>query len=198
MSLANTILKTKLLLIILLLLSIPVFAEVNTESIKQDFDFRQTNWGMTMNEVLTTESLKVVSNENNRVFYQTSILNKDCYLFYYFENDNKLSSAGYFFDIKHTNPNDYIEDYLKLQDSLCSKYGEPITNKIVWKNNLYRNNQQFWGLAISMGHLQYKSTWETITTKISLNLYGDNYQNNLMIVYSDKNYISETPATEGL
>lgn len=171
---------------------------ISTTHAENNYDFRNVKWGMTLEETINSESLPIVSNENNQLFYQTSILNKDCYLFYYCQNNNTLNCAGYFFDIKHTNPNDYIEDYLKIQNSLCSKYGEPITNKIIWKNNFYRDNQQVWGLAISMGHLNYQSTWETETTKILLNLYGDNYQNNLAITYSDKNYIPKTPATDDL
>lgn len=162
-----------------------------------NYDFRNTKWGMTINEVLISESVETVSNENNQLWYLTSVLNKECGLFYDFQN-NKLNSAGYFFDIKHTNPNSYIEDYFTIQDSLISKYKEPITNKTIWKNNLYRNNQQFWGLAISIGHLTYQSTWETETTKIRLSLTGDNYQIQLMIKYFDKNYVPEPPATEGL
>jgi hypothetical protein len=177
-------------IICILLISHIVYANEN-------YTFRKTTWNMTIDQVINSEQLNIISNENNKLFYETSILNKDCYLFYNF-NNNKLISAGYLFDIIHTNPNDYIDNYLEIQQSLIIKYKEPINNETIWKNNLYKSQQQFWGLAISMGHLIYQSIWETETTKIILKLYGDNYQNYLGIIYADKNYIPEAPATDDL
>ena len=165
---------------------------------ENNYDFRNTNWGMTSQEVIDSEPLKLIANQDNQLFYITSILTRECYLFYNFQNNDKLSSAGYFFQIKHTNFNSYIDDYFEVQDAIVSKYGEPLENNRIWTNDLFKDNEQFWGTAISMGYLQYKSTWETEKTKIILKLYGDNYEIHLGLIYGDKSYVPEAPSTKGL
>lgn len=179
------------------MLSIPAFAEVNPEPIEQHFDFRQINWGMNQQQVIQSEKARLLNQDEKNLIYECQINNKDCALVYEFQN-NKLLFATYFFQIDHTNLNDYIDDYTELHNLLKAKYQEPIENKIIWKNNLFRNSPSDYGTAISVGHLMCFSGWTTETTEIGLNLLGDNYQIQLILMYMDKNYTSETSATNDL
>jgi hypothetical protein len=58
--------------------------------------------------------------------------------------------------------------------------------EIDWKDNLYRDDKNNWGLAISTGDLSYGLIWETPTTDIELILDGNNYEVNLRIRYFSK------------
>lgn len=84
---------------------------------------------------------------------------------------------------EHTNKDLYIEDYEGLKEILTKKYGKPVLDKVTWKNDLFKSAKQDWGTAISIGHLEYFSSWETSTTFINLGLDGDNYKIRLVLGY---------------
>jgi hypothetical protein len=94
---------------------------------------------------------------------------------------------------QYTNKNSYIDDYMKLKEILIDKYGEPDDkwwlnnsdyNEIVWLNDLYKDDPEHWGLAISMGYLGYQNCWTINGTSIALKLSGNNYKIDLGIVYN--------------
>ena len=87
---------------------------------------------------------------------------------------------------KHTNKNLYINDYESLKEILTKKYGKPEIDKVIWKNDLFKSAKQDWGTAISIGHLEYFSSWETPTTYINLGLNGDNYKISLTLGYESR------------
>jgi hypothetical protein len=73
-----------------------------------------------------------------------------------------------------------------LKEFLVKKYGKPIKDSQLWKNDLYRDEYKDWGFAVSLGHLVYFADWETPNTHISLALYGENYEITLAIEYQSK------------
>jgi hypothetical protein len=152
---------------------------------EQVYDFRKTNWGMSKEQVKTTEDKKPDFEADTWLGYFVTISGKDFRCFYSFLED-KLYKSGYSFTGKHTNKNHYITDYKNLKESLTKKYGKPKTDIVLWENNLFKNNKEKWGTAISVGHLLYRATWETPTTMIALTLSGDNYKIGLNIYYESK------------
>lgn len=169
-----------LLTILILIFSFPVFAANKT-------DFRNVKWGMTTNEVIKSESLPLWTQEKNYLFYKTEISKLPCLLLYSFTN-NKLYGAGYSFQQSHTNLNDHIYDFGEIKNLLTKKYGNPKDHQVIWKNNLYKNSEEDWGFAISLGHLEVFTTWETETSNIELELYGDNYEISHVLRYKSKSY----------
>lgn len=174
----------------------------NAEENLTNFDFRQVHWGMTKEEVINSEKIKPIEdpeNVDNHLLFITKINNKDCILFYTFNKNEILESAGYIFDIVHTNKNDYISDYQDIKTLLIEKYKQPKFSKLNWKNDLFKYDPDKWGLAISMGDVTFQSMWETETTDILLNLYGDNFKISLGLIYRDINYKADNSTkTEGL
>lgn len=192
--------NVSILLIVLFILAISnltLFAE------ETKYDFRKTNWGMSKEQVKATEDKKPLDEDNNGFFYQINIDSMDFYCVYQFLED-KLYQGTYLFFGKHTNENDYIYDYENLKETLTKKYGQPKSDKIVWGNDLYKSDKQEWGLAISIGHLAYTASWETLNTEIGLMLSGDNYKINLAILYFSKELkewakqIKEKESSKGL
>jgi hypothetical protein len=191
-------------LLTLLVLSTFLCTVCNAEEIptdqqnKSQFDFRQTKWGMSKEEVIKSEKLDLIINQDNNLLFSTSIINKNCILFYSFK-DNKLESGGYLFQVEHTNLNDYIYDYIDIKKLLVQKYNKPTIDSVNWKNNLYQDSPQDWGVAISIGHLNIQSFWENSNTKIMIGLSGDNFKINLGLIYSSKDLEDNNcPSTEGL
>lgn len=159
--------------------------ELALKQSKQEYDFRQTNWGMSKEQVKATEDKKPDSEDINSLGYNVKI-DRDDYLCIYNFLEDKFYNSIYACTEKHTNKNLYIDDYEGLKEILTKKYGEPQTDLIIWKNDLFKNKKQDWGTAISIGHLVYRASWNTSTSTIILVLGGDNYQISLGISYDSK------------
>lgn len=168
-----------LILLIITSLSLTILAK------EQVFDFRQTNWGMNKEQVKATEDRKPDYEENDMMSYNVKIFGGNYYCIYSFLED-KLCNGGYFFMEEHTNKNLYINDYMELKGTITKEYGKPIMDKIIWKNDLYKDEKSEWGTAISVGDLEYWALWETLDTEICLSLDGDNYEINLILSYDSK------------
>ena len=139
-----------------------------------DFNFRKTKWGMTIQQVKESEPLEVAHSGNNILGYNVKVLDKNVYLVYIFV-ENKLVRAKYILAEEHSNKNDFINDYKLFQDILIKKYGKPIKDDIYWRNNLYKKDTSNWGMAVGVGHLSYFSNWHSQDTDIVCFLYGDNF-----------------------
>jgi len=169
-----------LTLLIIFSLSLVILAK------EQVFDFRQTNWGMSKEQVKAAEKNKIaIENEEVIAMDRVQVDKKECIYVYFFLED-KLYRVGYSFMEEHTNKNFYIDDYEGLKEILTKKYGEPKIDKVIWKNDLFKSDKQDWGTAVSMGHLEYFSSWETPTTYINLGLNGDNYKISLTLGYESR------------
>ena len=155
-----------------------------------DFSFRKTKWGMSMQEVKNSETVKPMDGEGwdteNVLAYKIRVLKKDVLLLYIFV-ENKLIRAKYMLMERHTNKNSFIQDYKDFKKVLTEKYGEPMKDDVLWLNDLYKDDYSDWGTAISLGHLTHYATWETAVTEITCFLYGENYEITCGVEYSTKN-----------
>jgi hypothetical protein len=161
-----------------------------TENQKQDktqneFDFRNTKWGMSKEQVKKTESSEIIEEDTDSIIYNDIVSHMPVMVIYIFVDD-KLVRSKYIFNVDHTNKNDYINDYEKLQELLVSIYGNKFKKQILWINDLYKDYYDQWGFAVSMGHLAYSSQWVNQASKILLFLSGDNFQISLVIEYQSK------------
>ena len=153
---------------------------------EEEYTFRKTRWGMSKEEVKQSEGREPTYEEEDGMAYTgEKIADLEVCLFYYFLED-KLYRAAYQVTEKHAFENKYIEDYKKLKELLMKKYGEPFVDREIWENDLYKDDPERWGFAISIGHLKYVAGWATDSTEIGLMLAGDNYEINLMILYQSK------------
>lgn len=149
------------------------------------YDLRKVRWGMSMADVKRVENLKVLKETGDYVIFQDKIIGFPVLLAFHFNND-KLYRCNYVFTQKHTNKNDYIYDYKKIKEALTKKYGKPKNDFTTWKNKLYQDDIEKWGFAVSLGHLTYLATWENIRSTFFLQLEGDNYKLELVLVYESK------------
>ena len=168
-----------LIVLFILSLSLTILAK------GQIYDFRETTWGMSKEQVKATEDRKADYEENAMLFYKVKIFGGSCYCFYSFLEDT-LYNGGYVFTEEHANKNLYINDYIEFKGILTKEYGKPTMDEINWKNDLYKDDKSEWGMAISVGDLEYWALWETPNSKIALILDGNNYEISLILTYDSK------------
>jgi hypothetical protein len=168
-------------IIFVLVLFFPI--QVNSQ-----YDFRKTNWGMTKEQVLASETTELMPQDEDRALsYKGSVNDLDCGIKYVFAYDT-LVRARYSIYEEHSNKNEYITDYEKLKEILNNKYGNPTKDRTTWLSSIYKDNPKDWGLAVSIGHLAYFSEWDTESTKIWLMLQGDNHEIQFTVEYTSIKY----------
>lgn len=150
-------------------------------------DFRNVKWGMTLEEVKKNENAEYFGGMENVIMYKTKAMNMDATLVYQFNDKGQLCQAMYMLDKVYTNKNSYIEDYLLVKNDLISKYGNPTDDAVLWLNDLFKDDYQDWGLAVSVGHLRYQTKWYTDNTEIDNLLTGNDYKIDLAISYKSRN-----------
>ncbi|MHC4523317.1 MAG: hypothetical protein ACYSWY_07545 [Planctomycetota bacterium] len=161
----------------------PALAPVHAE--EQPTDFRQARWGMSKEQVKGAEKkAEFVDEDEELLLYKGTLAGFDVSIVYVFVS-GQLVRGAYFTDRTHSNKNNYISDYHKLKALLAKKYGLPTSSHIWWRNDRYQDSPQDWGLAISIGHLQYNTIWITKSTKIELSLTGNNDEIQNGIIYDN-------------
>lgn len=145
----------------------------------QKTNFRGATWGMTLEAVKKIEGNEPKQKSKSPagldiIAYMGKAGNLDCAYAYCFAAD-KLVQGRYVFASKHTNKNDYINDFHTVKESLTEKYGKPKEDQTYWSNNLYKDDPSEWGMAVAVGHLKFEVTWVLNDTEIFLQLSGDNY-----------------------
>lgn len=152
--------------------------------LKEAYTFRETKWGMSRQDVKRIEKEKNPIDATDGISYESNVLGLDCFIHYYFTEDDKLALGGYSFRNRYTNTNKHIDDYKRIRKLLIQKYGDPKPGReIIWKNDLYRNKPQDHGMSISMGYHSYVTIWENNDTRILLSLSGNNFRIDLSINY---------------
>jgi hypothetical protein len=149
------------------------------------YDFRHTTWGMSQEQVIAAEKTEPAKETENTLAYPIKIQGKNYLLMYLFVND-KLAKSAYTLLDNFTNKADYMVEYEKIKNLLVKLYGTPADDGKNWKDDTYRDNPERWAMAIAKGELEYRAEWQTDKTAISSNIYGNNYDINLIIAYESK------------
>ena len=136
-------------------------------------DFRNVSFGFSMAEVKKQEKGLAIEQETTEALCFSSKLNGIPVTVFYYFIENKLVRGGYILDYRPRNPQEYINVYLKLYESLNSLYGEPILlNEFLDPEASFNT----WGMAMVKGEAIFKNMWKTKTSQIILFLEGSNYQ----------------------
>jgi len=140
-----------------------------------NFDLRYTRWGMTQEEVIESEAkMDPVEVTENMIKYKTEIMRNNVELHYVFAG-NKLIGAIYNLVDNYLNSEHFSNTYTKFKGALTKKYGQPVEERTDWINDTYKNFRKKWGLALSLGHVQYGSSWNTPGTTIECSLREENH-----------------------
>ena len=152
------------------------------KSIKEP-TFRKTKWGMNKLEIIELEG-EPSDNIDDALFYRSKLVAGIKAEIIFVFVDDALVRTKYIFNEVHSNSNDYISDYTTVKDVLVQKYGDPYTDQTNWNKDLYRDDVQNYGMAISVGHLVLKAGWLNIDSDILISLSGDNFEISHIVQYS--------------
>ena len=148
--------------------------------------FRQAQWEMTQDQVFRLEGNPVVKEKSDGLDvmrYKENVKEMDCWIKYFFKED-KLIKAKYIFLVDHEYKSLYFGDYKKVKDFLTEVHEQsPLTN-VNWMNPTHKEDYSKWGLAVSLGHLEYSAIWNLPETEIVLRLFGKNNEVNLTAEYT--------------
>ena len=154
----------------------------------EHYTFRYTRWGMTAEEVIASESgLDPIEKNENMVKYKTKVLGNNVELVYLFFQ-NQLTGSSYQIDENYLNPKHFMTSYRQFQAALTRKYGPAKVEQTNWQNDALRNISSKKGLALSLGHVEYLSSWETPSTTISCSLKEENYYILSSVIYRSKEF----------
>jgi len=157
---------------------------------------RNTKWGDSKEQVKKIETAKMNIENENVLSYSTTVSGMSASLLYDF-NFNKLATATYLINENYVNKNRYIVNYLDIKKQLTKKYGEPVKDDMVWSNSLYKGDHENYGLAVSAGHLSYKSFWKADNnTTIMMVLDGEKFECSLSILYVSDDYYKKQPEVD--
>ena len=161
----------------------------------QPYDFRKTRWGMSLSEVKSSEDADYVGvgtvgmddeEYDSALVYEDKIGGLDVIILYIFTNE-KLSQAIYQFKSRYSDPDTYLVNFNKMVEAYKNKYGAPWEVKEEWKNEKYKNDPDKVGQALSEGHINYATTWQTLETEITVGLNkGEDIS--LYVYYLSKHY----------
>ena len=138
------------------------------------YNFRHTNWGMTPEEVIASETIAPIEKDKTMIKYNTQILDKNVELLYLFAQ-NKLIGASYKLDENYLNSERFIKAYTRFKGELLKKYGLPTKEITQWKNDAFKSDRNKWGIALSLGYLEYFTFWEAPGTTVSCGLKEKNF-----------------------
>lgn len=148
-------------------------------------DFRNTNWGITSDQVKILEREKLVLDNGKMLSYEGTVGSLPCQIVYLFVK-NQLTASHYFFKAEHAADSLHIHDYEMLKEAISEKYGGPRLDDATWKDDTYRGSGEKVGLAIRSGHLKLAAQWETPATEVWLFLVGENSEIKLSMKYVSK------------
>jgi hypothetical protein len=145
-------------------------------------DFRNTNWGITSDQVKMLEDAKLVMDTGKMLSFDGVVGGLPCQIVYLFVR-NQLTHGHYFFKAEHAADTLHLRDYEMLKAAISEKYGRPRLDDATWKDDTYKRSGEKVGLAVKSGHLKLAAQWETPTTEVWLFLVGENSRIKLSMKY---------------
>ena len=146
---------------------------------EEDYDFRNTRWGVSKEDVLGSESGEPVVKIDSQIGYFTEILDKNIYVAFIFDNEHLISALYALRDMRE-NLDDSLKDFEDFKKTLIMKYGEPNAGQgDIWADPSFRDEDTLKALlldrskyeaALRKGQILHAAMWKTDKTWIKVAL----------------------------
>lgn len=138
-------------------------------------DFRNVNWGMTLEEVQDREGSEGEVKDNGTVKYiDQSIIGLNCTLEYSFYGEGStLNGAEYRINIDKLSHKDIHDSFVKIYSQLTEKYGEPsdlMFSVQDTKDNFYFDINDDVPADLEFRSAVYSAKWDKSNLKINLSI----------------------------
>ncbi len=153
---------------------------------------RNVKWGMSKQEVKSSETTKLLQQKPHTLIYQDTYAGIPVYIQYVFlKNKDKLAQVRYYSAQDYNDQNAYINDFQKVSKQLTSQYGQAARDTMMWKSKKFQGQKDKYGQAVAQGDLSYLAQWVTPQTNIRAQLWGDDQGKvQMAIQYTSKKYQS--------
>ena len=152
-------------------------------------DIRGLVWGLTREDVEGFENdLERLGRYEDKTVYTTKDSNFPATVIYQFYNDQLLRGDIEYKQIQ-TIPQEYLNDYIALQDKISEIHGEPVRDEMNWQGDMYKNDPERWGLAVMLGFLRLQTMWSTPRSIITLDFRGQRMKQSMKATYISKTII---------
>lgn len=183
----------KLVLSFLVILLLVTSTQLAPATAATKYDFKNVNWGMTVNQVKKKEKSKFLKTVKDKDFtilvYKTKGFRKNADLNYMFYK-NKLVRAVYVLDPNNTNgtTNGLIDEYFSIKRDLLDTYDKSINSRDIIDRNgkrltMYVGEEK----DLAAGKISYQCYWIVDKKKthisLSLSIFGKFLINR--VIYSD-------------
>ena len=134
-------------------------------------DFRNADWGMSMEEVKASEKLELQLEQPGMLEYKAMLFGERVDVTYGFI-DGALAWGRYLNEEEYTDNNHYLRFYDQLTGALTEKYGPPTRVEAEYGSDSIRDNPDTWAAALGAGKLGKAMQWDTGATTITAVLYN--------------------------
>jgi len=160
-------------------------ATLQAEVSKQALAFLQTletHWGQNSASIRATHSGDIRNDDQGKLIYLRNISGHGVLEGYEFRQESLVRGQYLLLQRPLNGLNEFIGYYQALKRTLTESYGTPVQDRIFWNNDLYQPLPDYWGVAVMIGHLQYRAAWETEEGTLTLELTGDHHSK-MMLEY---------------
>jgi len=154
----------------LFLINLILFSSIN--AFAQEPDFRQLRWGMTREAVLAAEVGEPYEHASE-ISYLGYMGGLPVRIIYGFNSLDQLSAGHCEFMLSDLSASELIESHKSLEQQLSRKYGDSLDSKMLWYDELLKDNESYLPFALEKGYVGIHTTWRTATTHIALRLTGN-------------------------
>lgn len=134
----------------------------------EESNFRNLQWGMTLEEVITAEGAGYKTLSDTVIQY-ARIREEDYPADAEYEfTDNQLSCATFYIQPGYEDNNEYITTYESLIAKFTKRYGAPSSSEKSWATENLENDPSQYAAAVLSGNLVWRTGWDLHDTQIRL------------------------------
>jgi hypothetical protein len=169
---------------------------------EEDYDFRNTRWGMSKEDVLESESGEPVVKIDTQIGYFTEILDKNIYVAFIFD-DEQLVSALYALRDTREKLDDSFKDFENFKKILIMKYGEPNAGQgDIWADPSFGDEGTLKALlldrskyeeALEQGQILHAAMWKADKTwiKVALSKMMEGHNCGVTVEYKSVRHLTD-------
>ena len=146
-------------------------------------------FGMTRDDVIAIEGIPEIE-QDEMLVYSVEVSGLDAKLLVHMTN-SVTDGYIYAFTETHSSNNLYIKDFLSIDKLLRETYIDS-EHTMIWIDEFYKNRENYYGLAVSKGDLQYANGWEFDSVTIIHTLSGDNYVPEHVLCYYSPDHVTSS------
>lgn len=122
-------------------------------------------WGLPPTVILENEKGTFMEEEEGRLVYLDYIRGMKSTIAYEFL-ENKLWRAFVYIEERYRDPQDYIRKLMVIAEDLTIRYGQPIEEQFIWRDDKEKNYPENWGWAVLKGDLYIRFKWQNAQSEV--------------------------------